>query len=165
MFKSDKMRSLKAQSAMEYLMTYGWAILIIAIVLVALFELGIFGGSSLPTACTGQSGFVCQNPVFANSNLVITVGEASGSSYTGANVFFLNSTALATFQANPTAIPAHAPQNDIGSMTTGATYPATLPVGWGPTIGSSVSGQLWLEYTNGGTSQFQELATLTAKYT
>ena len=27
---------------MEYLMTYGWAILIIAIVMVALFQLGIF---------------------------------------------------------------------------------------------------------------------------
>jgi len=34
--------SAKAQSAMEYLMTYGWAILIIAVVLGALFELGVF---------------------------------------------------------------------------------------------------------------------------
>ncbi|MEM0201836.1 MAG: hypothetical protein QXR73_01515, partial [Candidatus Micrarchaeaceae archaeon] len=32
----------KSQSAMEYLMTYGWAILIIAVVLAALFELGVF---------------------------------------------------------------------------------------------------------------------------
>jgi len=32
----------KAQSAMEYLMTYGWAILIIAVVLAALFQLGVF---------------------------------------------------------------------------------------------------------------------------
>ena len=32
----------KAQSAMEYLMTYGWAILIIAVVLIALFSLGVF---------------------------------------------------------------------------------------------------------------------------
>ena len=36
--------SAKAQSAMEYLTTYGWAILIIAIVLGALFELGVFSG-------------------------------------------------------------------------------------------------------------------------
>jgi len=33
---------IKAQSAMEYLMTYGWAILIIAVVLGALFQLGVF---------------------------------------------------------------------------------------------------------------------------
>ena len=38
----------KAQSAMEYLMTYGWAILIIAIVLAALFSLGIFSSGGLP---------------------------------------------------------------------------------------------------------------------
>ena len=36
---------IKAQSAMEYLMTYGWAILIIAVVLGALFELGVFNGT------------------------------------------------------------------------------------------------------------------------
>ena len=34
------MKDMKLQSAMEYLMTYGWAILIIAIVMVALFSLG-----------------------------------------------------------------------------------------------------------------------------
>jgi len=34
--------SAKAQSAMEYLMTYGWAILIISVVLAALYQLGVF---------------------------------------------------------------------------------------------------------------------------
>ncbi|MEM3781662.1 MAG: hypothetical protein QXT43_01715, partial [Candidatus Micrarchaeaceae archaeon] len=46
----------KAQSAMEYLMTYGWAILIIAVVLGALFELGVFNSNTFapkapPGAC------------------------------------------------------------------------------------------------------------------
>ena len=50
---ADKIR---AQSAMEYLMTYGWAILIIAVVLGALFQLGVFNSSSFsprapPGAC------------------------------------------------------------------------------------------------------------------
>jgi len=48
--------SAKAQSAMEYLMTYGWAILIIAVVLGALFELGVFNANNFapkapPGAC------------------------------------------------------------------------------------------------------------------
>ncbi len=48
--------SLTLQSAMEYLMTYGWAILIIAVVLGALFQLGIFNASTFtpkapPGAC------------------------------------------------------------------------------------------------------------------
>ncbi len=38
---------LKAQSAMEYLMTYGWAILIIAIVLGVLYYLGVFNATNL----------------------------------------------------------------------------------------------------------------------
>jgi hypothetical protein len=39
---------------MEYLMTYGWAILIIAVVLGVLFQLGVFSGSALtPKAAPG----------------------------------------------------------------------------------------------------------------
>ena len=38
--------SFRSQSAMEYLMTYGWAILIIAVVLGALFSLGIFNSAT-----------------------------------------------------------------------------------------------------------------------
>ncbi len=46
---------LKQQSAMEYLMTYGWAILVIAIALAAMFQLGIFNSSALtPTAPAGS---------------------------------------------------------------------------------------------------------------
>src|SRR5487761_2512136 len=46
---------LRSQSAMEYLMTYGWAILIVAVVLGALFQLGVFSGSSLaPKAQPGS---------------------------------------------------------------------------------------------------------------
>lgn len=45
----------KTQSAMEYLMTYGWAILAIAIVMVSLYSLGIFNTGSLqPTATPGS---------------------------------------------------------------------------------------------------------------
>jgi hypothetical protein len=43
-------KHLKAQSAMEYLMTYGWAILIVIIVAAALYSLGIFN----PATYTGR---------------------------------------------------------------------------------------------------------------
>jgi hypothetical protein len=65
--------SLKAQSAMEYLMTYGWAILIIAIVLVALFSLGIFNSSNFaPKAQPGS----CE--VLRNSAQTSLVGQCNG---------------------------------------------------------------------------------------
>ena len=45
----------RAQSAMEYLMTYGWAILIIAVVLGALFSIGVFNPMSFePKAQPGS---------------------------------------------------------------------------------------------------------------
>ncbi len=45
----------KLQSAMEYLMTYGWAILVIAVVLGVLYSLGIFNPSSFaPKAQPGS---------------------------------------------------------------------------------------------------------------
>ena len=63
----------RSQSAMEYLMTYGWAILIIAIVLVALFSLGIFNSSNFaPRAQPGS----CE--VLRNSAQTSLVGQCNG---------------------------------------------------------------------------------------
>jgi Concanavalin A-like lectin/glucanases superfamily len=45
----------KSQSAMEYLMTYGWSILIIAVVLGALFSMGVFNSANFsPRASAGN---------------------------------------------------------------------------------------------------------------
>ncbi len=88
---SDKMR-LRLQSAMEYLMTYGWAILIIAVVLGALFQLGIFNASTFtpkapPGAChvfrpngPGTTSFINLQGI-CNGELPQYVGVFSGSSY------------------------------------------------------------------------------------
>ncbi|MBL7160267.1 MAG: hypothetical protein ISS93_00240 [Candidatus Aenigmarchaeota archaeon] len=48
-------RNKKGQAAMEYLMTYGWAILIVIIVAAVLFSLGIFNPSTYTT--TIATGF------------------------------------------------------------------------------------------------------------
>ena len=49
------MNYMKLQSALEYLMTYGWAILIIAVVLGALFGLGFFNSYTFqPKATAGN---------------------------------------------------------------------------------------------------------------
>ena len=70
-----------AQSAMEYLMTYGWAILIISIVLASLWSLGVF--SSTPTsgsgaACVGTVGYLCGTPVLESNGLLLTsIGQTS----------------------------------------------------------------------------------------
>ena len=48
---------MKLQSAVEYLTTYGWAILIIAIVIMALFE--IIAGAPQAQECILPAGFSC----------------------------------------------------------------------------------------------------------
>ncbi len=45
--------SNKGQGAMEYLMTYGWAILVVMIVGVVLWQLGVFTGSGSTNKATG----------------------------------------------------------------------------------------------------------------
>jgi hypothetical protein len=70
---NDMKNTFRLQSAMEYLMTYGWAILIIAVVLGVLFQMGVFNSSSLtvrvpPGACK----------VLRTSAAVNLVGQCSG---------------------------------------------------------------------------------------
>jgi len=62
-------RHLKGQAAMEYLMTYGWAILAILIVLAILITL--FGMIKLPSVCNfPRQEFVCDGTpqVYADAN-------------------------------------------------------------------------------------------------
>ncbi len=61
---------------MEYLVTYGWAILVIAIVIAALFALGVFNNQSTPTVCLFPSDFGCLNSfVYANGGLSINIQQ------------------------------------------------------------------------------------------
>ena len=56
-WRRARSKGQRAQSAMEYLMTYGWSILIVAVVLGALFQLGVFSGSTTTgTACLSSPG-------------------------------------------------------------------------------------------------------------
>lgn len=85
------MKNLRLQSAMEYLMTYGWAILIIAIVIVALFSLGVFNSSQLlPTSCVAvSSGYNCATPVYHSGVLTLLLGQATGTNWVTANIIFI----------------------------------------------------------------------------
>ena len=52
----------KSQAAMEYLMTYGWAILVVLIVFGALIFMGALRFMALvPEKCIAPSGFICES--------------------------------------------------------------------------------------------------------
>ena len=73
----------KAQSAMEYLMTYGWAILVILVVLGILYLLHVFSPNSIiGSQCINNFGFLCQSPVLSTSGeLSAIVGQNTGQNF------------------------------------------------------------------------------------
>ena len=188
------MKNFKLQSAMEYLMTYGWAILIIAIVMVALFSLGILGGSPLGTSCLAQSGYICQTPIAHAGNFIVTIGQSTGNEWTGVNVIWvpqgtvapgtsgLTSTGICGAYTSSTTwnamsfVPGGAYGNGFTCATTvngilqnGQTVSATFPFnGAAPAVGTSAAGQIWAYYqlsSPGGTWYSSQLATVTVKTT
>ncbi len=61
-------RGVKGQAAMEYLMTYGWALLVIVIVIAILLIINPF---SAPQGCRfDQIGFTCNNPVITTDGML-----------------------------------------------------------------------------------------------
>ena len=51
----------KSQSALEYLTTYGWALIAIAVAIAALTYFGVFNPKKLlPDRCIFKAGFVCE---------------------------------------------------------------------------------------------------------
>jgi len=156
------MRTFKAQSAMEYLMTYGWAILIIAVVLGALFSLGVFSGASLlGTTCIASSGYLCTGLVLHGGTLSFNFGQSTGVDWLTANVFYLPSGSAA-----PSSSPSSCYVTISGGLASGQTTPVSLTTGCGfsNTVGSTIAGNIWAEYTtSSGGPYFTQVATLTAK--
>ncbi|MGC8533517.1 MAG: hypothetical protein ACP5MV_02730 [Candidatus Parvarchaeum sp.] len=67
-------KSRRSQSALEYMMTYGWAILIIVIVAVILYSMGIFNPSSSVTfTSSGFSPFTVSSTICSQAGLKIAV--------------------------------------------------------------------------------------------
>ena len=78
-YLSTARKSKRSQSALEYMMTYGWAILIIVIVAVILYSMGIFNpSSSLVSTVTGFDGFTVQSNCVAGGTLVLSVSDIFG---------------------------------------------------------------------------------------
>jgi len=135
----------RIQSAMEYLMTYGWAILIIAVVLGALYQLGIFNssGTGASNACLTAPGFICQNPILNTTGwLAIKFGQI------GTGAITITNTACTTNTTAPTAT-----QSTYIILTSGQTsaIPFSCPLS-SNAIGTSFKGYLWLTYSTASTS-------------
>ncbi len=136
----------KLQSAMEYLMTYGWAILIIAVVIGVLYAMGIFNGSGLlGSFCTAQTGYFCANPILSTNSptLNVTIGQDTRLEWSAWKIFAVRGTAFNASSPNITG---------SGAFYNGEKQIVTIPLnsilGNYIPIGTPFSGSLWAEYCN-----------------
>ncbi len=136
----------KLQSAMEYLMTYGWAILIIAVVIGVLYAMGIFNSSGLlGSFCTAQTGYFCANPILSTNSptLNVTIGQDTRLEWPAWRIFAVRGTAFNASSPNITGSGAfYNGEKQIVAIPLNSILGNYIP------IGTPFSGSLWAEYCN-----------------
>ncbi|MDI6738221.1 MAG: hypothetical protein QME12_06960, partial [Nanoarchaeota archaeon] len=86
----------KGQAAMEFLMTYGWAILVVLVAIGALAYFGVLSPSKfLPSSCTLEPGFGCDSFKADDSadNIQLILRNGKGQSMTAVGVEIAGCTA------------------------------------------------------------------------
>ena len=78
----------KAQAAMEFLMTYGWAILVVLAAIGALAYFGVLSPDRfLPEKCTLQSGMACTDFTWTSADgFTLKIQNSGGFDMTDVNV-------------------------------------------------------------------------------
>ena len=128
----------RGQAAMEFLMTYGWAILVVLAAIAALAYFGVLSPDRfLPDKCQLPSGIACIDSRLTESGATLVIQNALGFDMTGITVT-LTGTGCTGSDSSPATL-ANGAQ---------ATYVITCT----PTGGTRYSGEIEFEYTNAGTS-------------
>tara|TARA_Y100000034_G_scaffold133874_1_gene200741 strand:+ start:596 stop:1048 length:453 start_codon:yes stop_codon:yes gene_type:complete len=77
----------KGQAAMEFLMTYGWAILVVLVAIGALAYFGVLNpGNFLPSSCTVQPGIGCDDFKITATNAQLILRNGMGDDFTNVGV-------------------------------------------------------------------------------
>ena len=159
-YPSTAVKSKRSQSALEYMMTYGWAILIIVIVAVILYSMGIFNpSSSISATVTGFSGLGSVTAqCTANGVLRIRVGDSTGNliNITGITAKDPAITKISNFKPNSTVDP-----NPL--IRSGSSYIFSVP-NICPSAGTHYAITVAVNYTEPGQSlpgPYQSLGSIT----
>lgn len=132
----------KAQSAMEYLTTYGWAIVAIAVGLGVLYSLGVFGiGANGSAGCSVVPGFSCSKPVLYSSGVLnMGLGQIGGTKTITATGCSSNSTSPTVWESANITLQSGQIHN----------FTFQCPVIQGSKVGTLYKGTLWIEYSSSG---------------
>jgi hypothetical protein len=159
------------QAAMEYLMTYGWALLVIVIVIAILLIMNPF---STPQSCRFESvGFGCESPLFSVANSALYAKVVNGNN-DAIKIF-----GVACTQSKSSTPPAYTALGTPVVVSKQDTYTVTalqctdssgVPIPANTLKqGSEFSGKLWVFYKNNEDASTYPVrsvsATLTTKAT
>ena len=141
-------------------MTYGWAILVVAVVLALLIALGILGAPIItgPNTCVANPGFSCSNPLYTPNGISAAISQDSGHNYYGAWVFI----ASQNEGLSPSGLPQNFSESDTANMVPLGTLTSDqivefnfqntnditagdIPVGNIP-VGTPFIGSIWMGY-------------------
>ena len=138
-------KSSKAQAAMEFLMTYGWAILVVLVAIGALAYFGVLNPSKfLPSSCVVTPGISCDDHrVRQDGTATIVLRDGLGQDLTGValDLNYTTTGALCTRGANPATMSDGQPATFTFTACPGITGP-----------GSKYKANLIFTYTTSGGS-------------
>ncbi len=131
---------MKAQSAVEYLMTYGWSILIVAVVIASLILLGVFNsGNTGTSSCLATPGYSCTKPtLYASGSLITKIGQVSTQAITITGTSCTKNNTVTSI----TPLSKNATLQSEGSQQ----IVFFCPISSGAT-GTQFTGHLWIEYS------------------
>lgn len=140
-----KGRSRKGQAAMEFLMTYGWAILVVLVVIGALAYFGVLNPQKfLPKKCQLPVGLTCVDHKLSITvaNSVILLNNGIGTDIRITRIKFAAETAL--YSCDSGVLAAIVPAGDTYTHT----FAGVQCVNNGGTAGLRIKGPLQVDYTS-----------------
>ncbi|MDE1865871.1 MAG: hypothetical protein KGH94_04515 [Candidatus Micrarchaeota archaeon] len=151
---------LRSQSAIEFLMTYGWAILSIVVAMGVIYSLGIFnlvGSGGTATGCSVLAGFSCTQPVlYSSGSLTASIGQVGQTKTITAVGCSANQTEPTTWEGTSITLQS----GQVGMLD------FQCPGVQGRQLGSTYQGTLWVQYyapaQGSGATVVQEVGTVKA---
>ncbi len=129
------MKSKKGQAAMEFLMTYGWAILAAVLAIGVLAYYGVFSpGNSVPSTCTLSAPLGCDEYEVTPSGVRLILINGAGDAIT------LNDVTVTNCGTNSTAT----------VVADGDTTDVLVTCGTAPVSGTKFSGKIDVNYLRAG---------------
>lgn len=149
----------KGQAAMEFLMTYGWALLVVLIAIGALAFFGVLNpGRFLPETCTLSPGFACTDSKVTTGVATIVLQNGLGTNINSGATLTIDGRELHTDACLQTS-------GTAGTILDGTstTITVTINSGCSLTAGSKFKANMIFSYTPAGGTSHSKVGNLVQK--